>query len=81
MFRKARVFVPSKTFLPSLIFWVRPGASFAIIRLGWKSLTRGNTLAYYEHSKIKAAKILMRLRPGANVIKLFTSVLLIFLAS
>jgi predicted nucleotide-binding protein (sugar kinase/HSP70/actin superfamily) len=34
-----------------------------------------NTLAYYEHCKITAAKSSITLGPGANVIKLFLSVI------
>jgi hypothetical protein len=36
--------------------------------------SRTNTLAYYEDSKIVAVKSFMTLAPGANVIKLFFSI-------
>jgi hypothetical protein len=34
------------------------------IRLGWKVLTRTDTVAYYEHSQITAVKSFMRLDQG-----------------
>ncbi len=33
------------------------------IRLGWKGLPRGNTLAFYENSKLTAVKSFMTLAP------------------
>ncbi len=38
-----------------------------IIRLGRKGLPRTNTLAYYENSKLMAAKSFITKAPGANV--------------
>jgi len=46
----------------------------ANIRLGWKGLPGTNTLAFYEHSSIAEANSFITLRPGPNVIKLFSSV-------
>jgi hypothetical protein len=43
------------------------------IRLGWKWLTLGNTLAYYDMAKIAAVKSFTVQVPGGNVIKLFTA--------
>jgi hypothetical protein len=41
-------------------------------RLGWRGLSRRNTLAYYENSLIKAVKSFTTLCPGAKVMTLFT---------
>jgi hypothetical protein len=35
---------------PEKMFYLDRPTLFTNIRLGWKSLPRANTLAYYEHS-------------------------------
>ncbi len=83
------MFVPGKLFQPSLVFvgkaeaypskapfkWLHSGASPTNIRLGWKGLHETNTVTYYELSLITSVKSFKTLTPGANVIKLFTSVI------
>ncbi len=46
-----------------------------IIRLVWKGLPRINTLVYYNHLSITAAKSFIALGPGASTIKLITAVI------
>ncbi len=41
----------------------------ANIMLGWRDLTVTNTLAHYKNLLITAIKNLIRVAPGANVIK------------
>jgi hypothetical protein len=45
------------------------------VRIGWKSLSGTNVLAYYKNSYIMAVKSFITLGPGANVIKLFMFVI------
>ncbi len=45
------------------------------VRLGWKSLPRTNTLAYYKSLEITAVKSFITLAPGQNITKLFTAVM------
>ncbi len=81
------MFVPGKLFQPSLMFKSRIGAyqseanegfpvvSLTNFKLGWKAMPGTNTLTYYKHSQITAAKSFIRLAPGACTIKLFTAVI------
>jgi hypothetical protein len=46
-----------------------------LARSGSKGLPRTNILAYYKLSLITDVKTFIKLGPGANVIKLFTSVI------
>jgi hypothetical protein len=48
-------------------------ALLKMIKTGRKYLTRTNTLAYFQRSG-SAKKVFQRLKPVANVIKLFTAV-------
>ncbi len=48
-------------------------AFIANIKLGWKGLTKTNTLAYYQHLLIMDIKSFITLGPSVNVIKLFSS--------
>jgi hypothetical protein len=45
------------------------------ISLGWKRLTRTNTLSYNEHLQITEGKSFRTLGPGVNVIQLLKSVI------
>jgi hypothetical protein len=47
----------------------------ANIRLGWKSMTNPNTLAYYDRATITDVKSFIVQPPGPNVIKKFTTVI------
>ncbi len=49
------------------------------IRLGWIDLSGTTTIANYKHSQITAVKSFITLGRGSNIIKLFTSVIYIFL--
>jgi hypothetical protein len=49
----------------------RPLALPTNIRIDWQYLAKTNTLAYYVHY----GQFFITLGPGANVIKLFTSVI------
>ncbi len=53
-------------------FFDRVGSSFTKnIRLFWKGLPVTNTLAYYKIGKLRTEKVLLKLGPGPNVIRLF----------
>ncbi len=72
------MFVPGKSFQPSLMFAGKAGAypsegasllgrllaSPTNLRLGWKGLPRTNTLAYYESLKITTVKSFIVQGPG-----------------
>jgi hypothetical protein len=79
--RHLQTFAHSKHFQPSLMFeskarTYRSRKNFMCstnITLGWKVLTRTNTLAYYKHSKITTVKSFIRLGTGGCIKKLFYS--------
>ncbi len=50
-------------------------ALLANVRLGWKGLPGTNALAYFASSSATEKKVFVTLEPGANVIKLFPSLL------
>jgi hypothetical protein len=68
------VFVPGRTFQPSLMAVRKTGAYLSVkhldlitnIRLGWKGLPRTNTLAYYEQDwdRIRNLPFYRNLRMG-----------------
>ncbi len=47
----------------------------AIVRLDWKVIASTNTLAYLASPTVTKEKCFITLTPGANVIKLFSSVI------
>jgi hypothetical protein len=64
--------IPKWSIFQIIFSRIEGGTLPVITRLCWKVLPRTNTLAYF--ASVKKIKSFLTLTPGANVIKLFTSV-------